>query len=267
VIHTWSLPSRRQLIIEHAFMASILTGLAYTGWFFSQYGYLPQPFFYEPSGTFMDWYSLSYYAVNPGAYDIEGSIYPPLSFVLMKIFSVNECYLNARGEPSRDCDYWGTIILSISFVIAGITSALTLRKVDGSTWIPRTTAIALGLPMVYAYERGNLVLICYTCVLLAYGPLLKSARLKWFFGGVAINFKVYLIGAAMAPLLKRRWIQTEGVLISAILVYLVTWMMLGEGNPSEVVGNISFYATQFGASRVLDLWYPSSFVPAISILR
>lgn len=263
----WSKPGKAQLAIEHAFMAMILTGLAYTGWFLWENGYLPQPFFYEPSGTFMDWYSLSYYAVNRGAYDIEGSIYPPLSFVVMKIFTISECYLNARGEPSRDCDYWGIVVLSVALVMAGLISCLTLRKLDRSTWIPRATAMSLGLPMVYAYERGNLVLICYSCVLLAYGDLLKSARLKWFFGGLAINFKVYLVGAAMAPLLKRRWVQTEGILIFALLVYLVTWMILGEGNPREVVGNITYYASQFGAGRVLDLWYPSSFVPAISLLR
>lgn len=256
-----------QIGVEYTLMSLIVLGLIYTLWFLFHYRYLPQPFFYEPSGTFMDWYSLSYYSVNKGAYDIEGSIYPPLSFVLMKVFSIKECYLNSRGEPSRDCDFLGVIVLTVALLIAGFCTCIALRKVDRNTWIPRGLAMALGLPMIYAYERGNLVLICYTCVLLAYGPLLKSARAKWLWGGIAINFKVYLVGAALAPLLKRRWLQTEGILISAVFVYLVTWMILGEGDPRAVVGNITYYASQFGAGRVLDLWYPSSFVPAISLLR
>jgi hypothetical protein len=241
--------------------------MAYTIWFFRENGYLPQPFFYEPSGTFMDWYSLSYWGHYRGAYDIAGSIYPPLSFVVLKIFSFPSCYVNNVSEWARDCDWLGIVTLSGIMILNAVLTFMTFYKIDRQTFLPRAFALSLGLPMLFTFERGNMLLFCYTCVLLAFGPLIRSARLRWFFGGLAINFKVYLFGAALAPLLHRRWTQTEGMIVSALVVYLITWVILGEGSPAEVYENVAYYANGIAASRVLDLWYPSSLVPAISLLR
>jgi hypothetical protein len=121
--------------------------------------------------------------------------------------------------------------------------------------------------MMFAFERGNVLLFTYTAVLLAFGPLLKSARLRWFFGGVALNFKIYLIGAMLAPLLRRRWIQTEGMLVFAVLIYIATWAILGEGSPAQIIRNVTTYVGGFGAGGFLDLWYAGSFIPAISLLK
>jgi len=256
-----------QLCVEYAFLFLIIAGIAHTAWFFYVNKYLPQPFFYEPWGTFMDWYSLSYWGSNRGAYDIERTIYPPISFVTLKLFSISSCYPNSIGEPSRDCDPIGAIALVAMFFINIGLTFISFRKLDKSNFIPRAAALSMGLPMLYGLERGNLLLFCYACVVLAFGPLLYSARWRWFFGGMAVNFKVYLVAAIMAPLLHRRWLQTEGMIVYAALVFIATWLILGEGSPAQVVGNIMSYASTFGASRVLDMWYASSFVPAISLLR
>lgn len=255
------------LLVEYLFCVAIFIGLIYTFWFYYSYQYLPQPFFYEPSGTFMDWYSLSFWANFRGAYDVAGSIYPPLTFVLMRIFSLPHCYPNASGEPSRECDPVGIIALGLILVCNIVLTFVAFRKIDKSTYIPRGIALSMGFPMLYTFERGNVLLFCYTCFLLAFGPLLKSARLRWFFGGLTLNFKVYLIAVVLAPVLRRRWIQTEGILIWAVIIYGVTWMILGEGSPGQVYANVTSYAEGFGATRVLDMWYAASFVPAISILK
>lgn len=260
-------PRRRSLRIEYAFAALIAAGLIWTAIYFYRFGYLPQPWFYEPSGTFMDWYSLAHWGHLPGAYDIERTIYPPLSFVVMKVFGQAECYRNAIGEPSRDCDHWGIYALSAMVVINLVLTTLAYRKLDRASYLPRAFAMSLGLPMLYAYERGNLILFCYGALLLAYGPLLKSARLRWFFGGMTVNFKVYMIAAIVAPLLRRRWLQVEGMLIAAAAIYLVTWQILGEGSPQEILRNVTSYASSFGAGGVLDIWYAGSFVPVISLLK
>jgi hypothetical protein len=215
----------------------------------------------------MDWYSLTFWSHFRGAYDIAGSIYPPLSFVVLKFFSFPTCYVNNNSEWARSCDWLGIVVLTGILAINVVLTFMTLYKHDRRTFFPRAFALSLGLPMIYTYERGNLLLFCYACVLLGFGPLLRSARARWIFSGMALNFKVYLLGALLAPLLNRRWLQTEGMIISALLVYTMTFGILGEGSPAEVYGNVAYYASGFGASNPLDLWYASSFVPVISLLR
>lgn len=252
--------------IEYLLAMPIVAGIGYTIWFFVTHHYLPQPFFYEPSGTWMDWYSLTQWSQHPGAYNIAQTIYPPLSFVLMRLFTFPHCYALTYSEEARSCDWIGGVVLTIMWLINMPLTYLTYRKIDRRTAIPRAFAMSCGFPMLFAFERGNLLTFCYACLLLGFGPLLKSARLRWFFAGLAVNFKVYLISAIVAPLLRRRWIAVEGMIVCAILIYLTTWYILGEGSPAEVVRNINNYSMGFGAAAALDLWFPSSYIPVETLL-
>ena len=252
--------------IELLLIVPIAASIGYTVWFFFQNHYLPQPFFYEPSGTWMDWYSLSQWSQHQGAYDIAQTIYPPLSFVLMKLFTFPHCYALTYSEEVRSCDWIGGVALTAMWLINIPLTFLTYYKIDRRTAFPRAFAMGLGFPMLFAFERGNLLTFCYACMLLGFGPLLKSARLKWVFAGFAVNFKVYLISAIVAPLLRRRWTAVEGMIISGVLIYLVTWFILGEGSPGQIYRNISNYSAGFGAAAALDLWFPSSYIPVETLL-
>ena len=262
-----SRPSRWQMAIEYTFVAAIMVAWVHMVWFFIEYGYLRQPFFYEPSGTWMDWYSLSYFAHAKGAYDIERTIYPPLSFVLMKFLGLSHCYANNSSEAVRACDWLGAVGLTGFYALSVIVTFIYFRKVDKATYIPRSIAMAFGLPLVYAFERGNMVFIAYIFYMLAYGPILKSARLRWLSAGIVLNFKVYLIGAVLAPLARRRWMPVEGALISAAAIYLASWAILGEGSPREILRNLMDYSSGFGAQRLLDVWYASSMVPIRTLMQ
>jgi len=259
---------RWHLWIEYGFVVAIMMGIGYTAWFYRENSYLPQPFFYEPDGVFMDWFSLSPYGYFRGAYDVNGTIYPPLSFVIMRIFSLPRCYNINSAEWARNCDWMGVAGLTGFIATNAVLTFFAFYKQDRSTFLPRAFAMSFGLPMIYTYERGNILLLAYTFVLLAFGPpLIRSARVRWFFGGLALNLKVYLIGAVLAPLLQRRWIQTEGIILWAAGIYLATYAFLGEGSPAEIVGNVTYYASGFAASNPLDLWYASSMVPVITLLN
>lgn len=255
------------LAVEYCFILLIVIGLVWSAWYLFTYHYLPQPWFYEPSGTFMDWYSLVVWGHIPGAYDIAGTIYPPLSFVVLSVLSDPRCYPRFEAEWARACDPIGIYALGGMLLVNAILTFKTFRKIDRTTYLPRAFALSFGFPMIFAFERGNLLLFCYAALLLGCGPLLNSARLRWLFIGVAINFKVYLISAAAAPLLRRRWIQTEGILISMALVYILTWAYLGEGSPMQIVRNVTTYVGGFGAGGVLDLWYAGSMIPVLSLLK
>ncbi len=260
-------PRRWHLLIEYALVLAILAAIGHIAWYFAKYGYMRQPFFYEPWGTWSDWFSLAQYAHRRGAYDIEMSIYPPLSFVIMKILSINQCYTNNFDVDARACDWLGDATICGSFLLAGVLTVFHLRKVDRTTYVPRSIAIALGFPMLYALERGNLITIAYCAYLLAYGPLLRSARLRWLCAGIVVNLKVYMIAAVLAPLAKRRWLAVEGAVLSTIGVYLVSWAILGEGNPLAILHNISQFSGVVRGERLEDIWYASSLGPLRTVVH
>jgi hypothetical protein len=258
---------RRGTWVEHllAFGVAVLIGRAM--YFLYWYGYLPQPFFYEPSDLYMDWFNTAYWSHGKGAYDSWGTIYPPLTFVVMRMISNPKCYADSDGLETRDCDWIGFVIIHAIFLLNIVLIAWSFYKIDRRTALPRSFALAAGMPMLYALERGNILLLCFTMALLGFGPLLKSTWLRWLCVGAAVNFKVYLIATVVTQLLKRRWLWVEGALLSTILIYLLTYGLLGVGTPAEIYGNITYYSGGFIAAQVLDIWYSSTYMPLIALLQ
>lgn len=246
---------------------AVLAGILHALWFTREYGYLPAPFFYDVSDTFMDWFNTAFWSHDAGAYDSWATIYPPLSFVVLRLLSDPRCYLNTEGHTARDCDWFGFVALGAILLLNLVLLWFSFRKLDARTAAPRTLALGLGLPMLYALERGNLLLLAFTMVVLAFGPLVASARMRWLALGMAINFKVYLIAALAPQLLKRRWRWFEGALIGTLLVYLASWLALGAGSPGEIYRNIAAVSGEFEAGSLLDGWYAITYTPFLSILN
>ena len=252
--------------IECAFAVAVAVALAYSIWFLFQYGYLPQPFFYDYADTWMDWFNPAYWSHQPGAYDTYKTIYPPLSYVFLKFATWGPCYLGAEGGWSRDCDIYGTLMLHLLWATAVILTGLTLRKTNRRVWLPRSFALGFGLPMLWGLDRGNLILLAYIFVMLAYGSLIRSARLRWLFAGLAVNLKVYLIGAVFAQLVHRRWRWFEGAMLTTVLVYIVSYIIFGSGSPIEIYHNIVDYSAGLVINNPLDLWMASSLHPLAALL-
>ena len=251
---------------ETVLAIAIVALLARVAYNFYLYGYLIQPFFFEPSDTFMDWFNTAYWARDPGGYDSWRTIYPPLTFVVLRLFGIDSCYASNEGLPSRDCDWLGIATIFTFFAVNCVLIFLTMWKIDRRTAIQRTIALATGMPMLFALERGNVLLLTFTCFLLAMSPLLASARLKWLFAGLAINFKVYLVAPFAVLILKRKWRWVEGVALATLAVYLISFAIYGAGSPREILSNISDYSGGFIASQVTDIWYSVTYQPLISLL-
>jgi hypothetical protein len=264
---TQAAPVKVGRLIEWLLAAAVGAGLIWSILHLVLFKYLPTPFFYEPQDTWMDWFNTAYWAHQPGAYDTWGTIYPPLSFVVLKFVTFGGCYPFAEQYSSRDCDTYGAVTLHLFYLLNVVLIAKTFLKIDRRTALPRAFAMAAGLPMVFALERGNIILLCFTCLMLAYGPLLRSARLRWLFAALAINFKVYLIGSLFAQLLKRRWRWFEGATLATILVYLLSFAIIGAGAPWDLYNNIVNYSGGFQAASALDLLYANTYRPLISLLK
>lgn len=250
--------------VEFALMSIILLAIAERMYFLLTAGYLGPPFFYDIYDTWMDWFNTAFWARESGTYDAWRSIYPPLSFVFLRLVGIDSCY--AGPVEGRECDWLGIAVIHAIFVLNIFLVAKTFLKLDKKTALPRSIAVAAGMPMLYALERGNLLLICFTCLLLAFGPLLRSARLRWLFAGLAVNFKIYLVAAVLAQLLRRRWRWVEGALFATVAVYIVSFLIFGSGNPIEILENVTRFSDSFQAAQVLDIWYPNTYLPALSLL-
>lgn len=255
------------LSLEYIFSIAIALSLAYSFWFFFKYQYFPQPFFYDIGDTWMDWFNPAYWAHQPGAYDTYATIYPPLTYVILRAVTYGPCYVGYHGGLARECDWLGVTALHLFYVLAVFLTARTFWKIDRRTAVPRTIAVAIGLPMIWTVDRGNVILITYIFVLLAYGPLLKSARLRWLYAGLAVNMKIYLIGTIAAQLLHRRWRWFEGAMIACVLVYCVSYALFGSGSPAEIYGNITAFADALVINNPLDIWMASSLLPLLQLTR
>jgi hypothetical protein len=234
--------------------------------YFWENAHFPQPFFYEPFDTWMDWFNPAAWAYERGAYDSWGSIYPPLSFVFLRIFSLSTCYRSASGYVARDCDWVGLVTLHGIFLLNVLLLWFTYRKVDRKTAIWRALSLGFSLPALFGLERGNLIVVCFTCVILGFGPLLKSARLRWIAAGMAVNFKPYIVAALFSQLLRRRWRWFEGAVIATIVIYLVTYALLNDGSIKQIYDNIADSSGLYQAITFLDLWYAATYKPLMSLV-
>ncbi|OYY76196.1 MAG: hypothetical protein B7Y43_15975 [Sphingomonas sp. 28-62-20] len=233
-------------------------------------GYLPQPYFYDPADTWMDWFNTADWARDAGVYDSWRTVYAPLSLVFLRTFGMSRCYEGGGLDSAyyaRACDWPGVVMLHAIYALDIFLVARAYFKTDRSTALPRAIAIAMGLPLTAALERGNLIILCFTCVILAFGPIFKSARLRWLALGMAMNLKIYMIALLFPQLLRRRWRWFEGAAISAVFVYVVSYALLGRGSPLEIYTNIVAFQNQTSPNQFLDVFYQATFAPLIQLLN
>lgn len=260
--------------IEPLLGIAVALSVVYPVYHLFTYGYLPQPFFYVPDDLWADWFNTAYFSYDPGTYDSWRTIYPPLSFVFLRLFTIPQCYILGDGADfspglqARTCDWWGLTSIFLFFAIAVALAAYSFWKTDRKTALWRSLGLGLGLPLLDAVERGNLVIVSFVLLMLGFGPILKSARLRAIAAGLAINFKVYLISALMPLLLRRKWRFVEWGLLATVIAYLVSYAILGRGTPYQIYRNIlEFNELQSQAQDLLGLWYATTFTPHLALLN
>lgn len=252
------------LIIETLLMLSVVASVFWVILSFMQQGYLPQPFIFDTNDTFMDWFNTAYWANHSGAYDVWRSIYPPLSFVFLKIFSLGGCYLDSPFH-GRDCDWLGRLTLMGFFLLDIALAWIAFRRCDPRTATIRTTAFALGLPMLFALERGNLVVPCMAFFIIAHADVLRSARWKWLSIAMTINFKPYLLLPVLPLALKRDWRALELAGFATVALYLATWAIIGGGSPMEMIANASNWVTFVGGQVFEQIYYSTTYATLLKI--
>ncbi len=242
-----------------------LAVVASAGWtlhVFRDAGYLPQPFVFDTNDTYMDWFNTAYWANNRGIYDVWRSIYPPLSFVFLDATSLPGCYLH-NSFTARDCDWLARATILAFYLIDVVLAWVCFRRLDRRTAPMRTLAIALGLPMLFTLERGNLILVAFAFFMIAHGPVTASKPWRWFAAAVTINFKPYLVLPMFAHAVKRDWRTLEVAGIATIALYLVTLALVGSGTPMELASNTANWVVFQGGQVWNEVNYSTSYAPLL----
>jgi len=250
-------------VIESLLCLIIVAGLVSCVVALCREGYLPSPFFYHADDDLMDWYNTAYWAQHPGAYDVWQTIYPPISFVFLKVLSLHSCY---AMDPllGRGCDWMGRAAMLTLYAANGLIALACYWRRDRRTAAFRTLALMLGFPMLCALDRGNLVIACFTFFALGLGGLLASARWRWLAIALSINFKPYVIAAVAPWVLRRRWRWLLGLAIAVLGVYVASYVSLGEGNPVQILTNELIWAIAPGRSYFEAFYAASSFKSVIA---
>jgi hypothetical protein len=244
----------------------VLAGLILAAWRLVHEGYLPQPFYYRVSESLMDLYSPAMWANRGDAYTRWHSLYPPLSFLYLRLTSLGACY--AGGDfAARDCDWLASVALFAVFLGNLALVFANYRLADPRTALPRTIAMGLGLPMLYALERGNLLIPCFTCFVLGYGDLIRRRWIRSAALAVTMNFKPYLVFITLPLVVKRRWAYLAWCIGFGAAIYMATVLWYGSGGPLEMIANETHYAGAPSKSYFGDLYFATDYWPLIRLLH
>jgi len=253
-------------ITETIFAILVCLAIIYNIIYFAYEGYLPRPFFHDTSDTFMDWYNAAYWVYHTGAYEAWLSVYPPLSFVFLRIFSEPSCYTSTE-LAARNCDPVGMLVLPIFIIINFVLIFIVYRREDSRTAIPRAIALGLGMPMLFAWERGNLIVPCFTFFVLGHGKLLKAAWARWVCVAATINFKPYLVFALAGQPFRGQWRWIEGAAVATVLVFMLSYALYGAGNPLQIAANIITFGEQPVVFSADAFAYSTTYKPILEIMR
>ncbi len=227
---------------------------------FAVEGVLPQPFIFDFSDTFMDWFNTAYYAHNRGAYEVWSTVYPPLSFVFLRLFGFASCYTR-DSHYARDCDTFGVAAILFFYVVAVGVAGLAFRRADRSTAAMRGLAFGLSMPMLFVLERGNLIIPCLTCFIVAHGDLSRRKWVRALTAGLTINFKPYLLLPVMAWLIRRDWRVLELSAVASIGIYCLAYAILGTGSPLELLHDTVLWLQFTGGQVWEQVFYSTSYAP------
>jgi hypothetical protein len=253
-------------VTEFILMLAMLAGFGHLIYQYHTYGYMPLPFVYDVTDTFMDWFNPAYWGHNGHAYGAYTSIYAPLSFVLLDLLGIPGCYAygaNPHPKDVRECDVVGIGAILICYLLCVVLAAIMFRKNDRPTALYRSVGFGLGLPLLYALERGNLIMIAFIFFIPFFG-LVKSRGAVALTAALMINMKSYLLFPVLALGIKRDWRLLELCGFATVAVYLVTLAIYGAGTPFELIRNLGVWFNAMSSVVWDQISYSTTYNPFLA---
>lgn len=205
----------------------VLLNLAFYYAYFTRNHHLPPPFLMDANDTFMDFYNPLYWALNDGFYNTYKSIYPALNYFILKLFGIGILDINNYQSPFALRHAYPELALVIMTVyvviILCIINVGEWKKVNYiNKWILFFTCI-FSAPILFAYERGNLIFIALLFLALYLNSL--NEWLRAFYMALLLNIKPYFIIFLLQYLNKGGYGKRE--LLKIILLFGIIFFILG----------------------------------------
>lgn len=263
--------------------------------FFLQHRYLPSPFIFNKSDTFMDLFYSAYWAGNESRYSDWLSVYPPLNFILLN--GVKLVFLGKQSFTDPYSLRESGLAIEIFFVIFYLMIPLLVLKTKAwknFSCLNKSLLyfiFILSSPMLFTLERGNFIIV--TLVLLALA-ISHTGVYRSILFALLINIKPYFFVLTLLFLIKGRWKEfffcvgvaasvflTTGLLLdSNFLLFFVNILNFSSNNHLvplrdilSVQSSISAYSAvfrdvNFESSRLYSvLPYPQLFLSVIEFLK
>jgi len=240
-----------------------LLGIIYYSVFFTIYGCLPEPFLYDKSDTFMDFYNPLYWTFEPSRYETWKSIYPPLNFLILKIFTFvisDEFQFTAKSIREK----YGQIIL-IFFIFYLILPLILFKSKDWSIFSYKDKfllyfVVIFSTPMLFALERGNLILITLPLLSLVF---CESKLIRIVSIAILVNIKPYLWLFSFFYIVRKKW--KDFIVLSTFsgFIFVITGLLLG-GNFFTFFYNIIDYAGNSNLYSIREVLAMPSSISALS---
>lgn len=194
-------------------------------------------------GIFPDLYESMGGAVSKVPYD-NASIYPAFAYCI--------CYVMGKMIPNFDYNNWwnmsitreGIIVGGGFFLICIIITLLLIRKILGDNKIQVTVSIFFitSSPIIYAIERGNMVVLAMPLVLfyiMGYDSEKKLIRyLAYFSLACAAALKIYPAVLGFLLINRKKIKELVILVICGMTVFIIPFFVYGNiGDISKMLSN------------------------------
>lgn len=263
----WSGLAHRRLAVIAAVALVNTLGVLYYAYFVIQNGYLPSPFIFDKTDTFMDLFNTMYWASNDGRYTEWQAAYPPLAFLILR-FAHFALSGSAPVDPFAMRDASPLVILGLCFayfllpaVLLGVRYFQTFSKMEK---VLLYVALVSSTPMLFALERGNLILLCPIVLAIAISRIGMTRALSI---ALLINLKPYFALLLLYYAVRRNWGGLVHCTLLSGLVFVITGLVLDDHFFLLLSNLLSFSQRDalFSPREVLSL--PSSISAYTYVLR
>ncbi len=189
-------------------------------------GYLPSPFFYDKSDTFMDLFNALHWAYDDRRYTDWSSVYPPLNFIFLRFLDF--VFAGAGyGAPEFMREQSSSLIGGLCLMYLTIP-ALVLKT---NLWLGFSKiekillyfAIILSPPMLFALERGNMILLAPILLAIA---LSNTGVRRGASIAILINLKAYLALLLIYYVARRNWKDLAICVVMSGSIFLISGFIL-----------------------------------------
>lgn len=205
-----------------------LAGICYYLYFLNINKYLPSPFLYNKSDSFMDLFNTIYWAGDNGRYTDWKSVYPPFSFYIVKCIN-SICGVAYQDDSVSIRDQSLNVI--IGFIIIYFTSSLLAIKHKAFNCFSSVQKITLYLifvsstPMLFALERGNIIVLCPLILIYA---LYSKGNVRHLCIALLINIKPYFALLMLYYVYKKEWSGMSRAIVLSGFIFVGFGMLLDD---------------------------------------